>query len=161
MGNTFTLRCGRTLRLKPLKPQALRHLILKFGPSAIQNPESVLALSGAAQVEALRATEQLFSYCAGWGVEDSPSDDEVALLRGMGLAVEQAHLARVNWLRFLALEDDEEAGALIGAVMAATYAPEEEEPEPEAAGVEDLKAQVAQLQAQLFEIAGDKEGDGG
>ena len=31
MDDTFTLKCGKMLHLKPLKPQALRHLILKFG----------------------------------------------------------------------------------------------------------------------------------
>lgn len=160
MDDTFTLKCGKTLHLKPLKQPALRHLILKFGPGAIKNPESILQLGGTAQMQALQATEQLFSYCAGWGVEELPSDDEVELLRGMGLAVEQAHLARVNWLRFLALEDDEEAGALIGAVMTATFAPKPEpELEPEPTKVDELEAQVAELQAQLFQVT-EKEGDG-
>lgn len=158
MDNTFTLKCGKILHLKPLKQPALRHLILKFGPNAIRDPNSILQLGGTAQMQALQATEQLFSYCAGWGVEDLPSDDEVELLRGMGFSVEQSHLARANWLRFLLLEDDEEAGALIGAVMTATFAPKPEpEPEAETLTVEDLEAQVAALQARLTE----KEGDGG
>ncbi|NIV36415.1 MAG: hypothetical protein GWN58_45345, partial [Anaerolineae bacterium] len=64
---------------------------------------------------------QLFNYCAGWGVKDNPPEEAMDELAALGFAERgMPHLTRANWLRFLFLDGDDEAGTLVGAVMSLT-----------------------------------------
>ena len=157
METTFRLKNGRVLHLKPVRTPGLRRIITQFGDKALTDPDSITRLTGRAQMQALRATEQLFSYCAGWGVKDDPPDDALGNLEALGCNVDHPRLARADWLRFFEIEDDDEAGDLIAAVMTLT---QEMAMEPEAEPEEDtevLQAQVAELQAKLATIADEKD----
>jgi len=104
-----------------VRQAAIRHLLLQFGRAdLLDNPDQLLDMSGKAQFAALEATERLFTYLAGWGVKDDPPEEELDTLAELGLPADKAHLARANWLRYLVLEDDDEASELIAAVMTLT-----------------------------------------
>lgn len=109
-----------TLHLKPIKWTALWHILRQIGGTELLNdPDALKDLEGADALRAADATERLFNYCAGWGVSDDPPPEAVDELAAMGLAdLDKPHLARANWLRFIALKDDDEISSLIGAVLA-------------------------------------------
>ena len=83
----------------------------------------------------------------GWGVENSPSEEKCAELEAMGFDMHLPKIARVNWLRYTQLEDTEEAGLLVGTIMALAF----QEPEPETPAelpeVAALKKRIAELEA--------------
>ena len=115
---TFELRCGVTLHLKQVNRQALRPIMLKLGGSStLQDPERLRDLEGEALARATRGIEQLFNYCAGWGVTDEAPAEAIEELTEMGFNVGTARLARINWIRYLLVEDEIEAGEIVGAVL--------------------------------------------
>ena len=115
---TFELKCGVTLHLKQVNRQALRPIMLRLGGgSTLQDPERLRKLTGKALERAIRGIEQLFNYCAGWGVTDDAPEEAVVELGEMGFNVDTARLARINWIRYLLVEDETEAGELVGAVL--------------------------------------------
>jgi len=142
--DTFELRTGQVLHLQPVKATMLRHLLSKFGGlrNVLDDPQGINKLTGSARFRALDAIDQIFNYCAGFGVEDNPTEEELDELAELGFRVDKPHLARVSWLRLL-LEDDEEAGNLLGAVML-LEAPAESEKD----------ARIAELEAKLAAIEG-------
>jgi len=109
-----------TLHLLPVKWTALWHILRQIGGTEmLDNPDALMNLEGADMLKAADATERLFNYCAGWGVSDDPPPEAVEELAAMGLAdLDKPHLARANWLRFIALANDDEISSLIGAVLA-------------------------------------------
>ena len=116
----LTLKSGMTLHLRPVKWTALWHILRQLGgPEMLENPDTLMNLKGGDMLKAADTTERLFNYCAGWGVSDDPPREAVEELEAMGLAdLGKPHLARANWLRFIALADDDEISSLIGAVLA-------------------------------------------
>jgi hypothetical protein len=60
--------------------------------------------------------EQLFTYCAGWGVTESPPRDADELLEMLGILVGKTRLRRASWVRSL-LSNQKEANALVQRVM--------------------------------------------
>ncbi len=131
--DTLELKCGKVLQLKPVLRAGVRPILKKLG--GWPTPESVerlKALTGRSAEKAADASAQLFSYCAGWGVVDEPTEEERELLEELGFGANGPHLSRINWLRYLLLEDETEAGELIGAVLSCTlqsWIVEEEETE--------------------------------
>jgi len=109
-----------TLHLQPVKWTALWHILRQIGGTEVlDNPDALMKLEGSDMLKAADATEKLFNYCAGWGVTNDPPQGAVEELTAMGLAdLDKPHLARANWLRFIALADDDEISSLIGAVLA-------------------------------------------
>ena len=115
----LTLKSGMTLHLRPVKWMALWGILRKFGKDALSDPDKLLKVEGDQALDMAEATDQLFNFCAGWGVSDDPPVEALAELEEMGFVKPgQPHLARANWLRFLVMEDDEEFSELIAAVMA-------------------------------------------
>jgi hypothetical protein len=115
---TFELRCGVTLHLRQVNRQALRPIMLKLGGGrTLQDPERLRKLTGKAMERATQGIEQLFNYCAGWGVIDEAPEEAVAELGEMGFRVDTVRLARINWIRYLLVEDETEGGELVGAVL--------------------------------------------
>ena len=130
MEDTYTTKGGRVLHLQPVKWMALWNIIRKFGKDALNDPDSLTKVSEEQALDMAEATDQLFNFCAGWGVSDDPSENELAELEGMGFVeAGQPHLARANWLRFAVLEDDGEFSDLIAAVMTLTVQQVETEKE--------------------------------
>jgi len=124
MDNVFETKSGTTLTLRAVKWTASWHIIRKLGgPEVLADPESIKKLTGLDALRAADATEQLFNYIAGWGVVESPPPGSMAELEALELSTPgQPHLERANWLRFLVLEDDDEASTLIARVLALTWA---------------------------------------
>jgi len=124
---TFELKCGITLHLQQVSQTAIRPILLRFGNVRLfEHPEELINLEGRAMERAIEATQQLFNYCAGWGVKNDPPEEAIEELEEIGFRVNTPRLARINWLRYLCLDGDEEMGSLISAVMGLTYAPEVE-----------------------------------
>jgi len=172
--NTLKLGNGRELHLKAVNWTAAYHILQRFGgPELLSDEKAILALEGKAAMQAANATEQLFNYCAGWGVTDDPPEDELNELEVLGLVQpNQPHLTRANWVRFVCMENDTEASELIGAVLAlsaqkvqeATRQPGQpvqpplespDEGSPDALQAE-LRAQVEMLTAQVATLAQEK-----
>ena len=119
MDNELILKSGMTLHLRPVNWMALWGILRKFGKDALSDPDKLLKVEGDQALDMVEATDQLFNFCAGWGVSDDPPVEALAELEEMGFVKPgQPHLARANWLRFLVMEDDEEFSELIAAVMA-------------------------------------------
>ena len=118
MSDTFELECGVTLHLQPLKQNAVHAILRHLGgwPSS-QTVEYLRGLKGNAAARADEASIQLFNYCVGWGIKDNPAQEEIEELETLGFRARTPRIARVNWLRFMLLEDDEEAGRLEGAIL--------------------------------------------
>ena len=117
--NELTLKNGMVLHLRPVKWMALWRILRKFGKDALNDPDKLLKVEGEQALDMVEATDQLFNFCAGWGVSDDPPAEALAELEEMGFVKPgQPHLARANWLRFLVMEDDGEFSDLIAAVMA-------------------------------------------
>lgn len=157
--DTFETKAGLVLTLKPVKITMLRHLLGKFGgvQRVLDDPDGIRKLKGRARDRAAGAVDQLFNYCAGFGVTTDPTEEELDELAELGFRVDKPHLARVSWLRLL-LEDDEEAGELFGAVLLLTVNGMKAE-EPEDEPVTDEKDEhIAALEAQLAAL--EKEEDG-
>jgi len=126
MEETFTTKSGQVLHLRPVKWLALWRILRKFGKDALNDPDKLLQVNGEQALDLADATDQLFNFCAGWGVSDDPPPDELDELIEMYLAgADKPHLARANWLRFVVLEDDDEIAELIGKVMILTVQTEE------------------------------------
>jgi hypothetical protein len=87
------------------------------GGSTLQDPKRLRKLTGKERDRATQGLDQLFNYCAGWGVTDDPPEEAIEELAEMGFQVNTARLARINWIRYLLVEDETEAGGLVGAVL--------------------------------------------
>jgi len=114
------LKCGRVLSLQAVNPATLSYIITELQGHDITDAEN-WPTEKAEQFN--EAVERLFNYCAGWGVVDSPTEDdlmELVALKFVENPVAHPNVARVAWLRYMLLKDKEEAGALIGYVMALT-----------------------------------------
>ena len=110
------------LKLKKVKTGPLQSIIMKIGgPEYVNNPEKIKSLTGKRQWDAIQAVDQLFNYCAGWGVDADPPLEDNELLIALGADLTQAHLTRALWIRQCVFDSDVEAGQLVGAVMALAY----------------------------------------
>ena len=154
MSTSYTTKSGVELELQPVSQEALRNLFSDAAFSPIFDNPAVLEQEDAAQVlvegksasELMRvsgAATRLFNYCIGWGVRNDPPDDSLHELDALGFGTDTPRVARVNWLRYIELTDEDEAGDLVGAVLTVTYSQEREEDN-----------EAAQLRARLAELEG-------
>jgi len=161
--NTYTLKNGLVLRLLKVSQDALVSLYADPDLAAMfRNPELLGQANASEMIKAnleageldtaWRANEgavRLFNYCVWKGVENNPTPSEKAELRMMGfLPVDTAGLARVNWLRYIQMENSDEAASLVGAVMTYAFSDDESDELEEKDEIAALKAQVAALEAQ-------------
>ena len=116
-GEEFPLKCGVTLTLRPAGMPAIRKLIEQAGGwSLLKNPEKLAALSKRKQVIYGEASNKLFLYVAGWGVETNPPSEAVEELETLGWTAKSKKLIRARWIRYL-LADEDEIGELLGRIM--------------------------------------------
>lgn len=162
MIDTLKLKSGTELHLQGVNPDAVFNLYRKMGfyeevmrsPNFAGTPEEWAVeweshLSFENKVNAAYLTEQLFNYCAGWGVTDDPPPPALEDLQTIGCDVSTSRLARVNWLRFIELEEDE-TDQLIGRVMALSQIGRATRLQPQV--VADDKARITELEAELEKL---------
>lgn len=154
---TFILKNGLELELKKVSQDRIRTLFSDqgFGP-LFRNPEKLQQagavaaigkkMSPAQMMRVSSASVKLFNYCMGWGVETNPPGNDLDELRELGFGVDSPRIARVNWLRYTQLEDEAEAGLLIGAIMEYSFA--DDAPAGPVDEEAQLKARLAELEAQ-------------
>lgn len=153
--NTFMLKCGIALPLKMVSPDAIRNLIADRDMDALINRWETLGDGDAVQkleneldtpalLKINRGTTRLFNYCIGFGVDYTPPQEEIDELGAMGFSIETPRIALVNWLRYLKLDGAEEAGELVGMIMALSIHKEQRETSEE----EKLRARIAELELQ-------------
>ena len=111
------LKCGVTLRMRPVGMPAIRNLVKQVGGwSMLTKPEKMLELSDEERRTSDIASNQLFLYAAGWGVETDPPPEAEEELAALGWTAMSKKLTRARWLRYLVLEEAE-IGTLLGRVM--------------------------------------------
>jgi len=113
----LALKCGVTLRLRPTGMPAVRNLIEQAGGwSLLTNPERLAELSDEDNVKYSVASNRLFLYVAGWGVENDPPPEAIEELETLGWTATSKKLIRARWIRYL-LADESEIGALLGRII--------------------------------------------
>lgn len=131
--DTFTFKNGITVTLSRVRAPALRHLLMGTGIKIATQAEAekIAALPQEEQIKALglseadawksaEGTERLFSYLAGWGIKDDPPKVAREELVDMGFATTGKRAVRAAWVRYILIEDDQEAAALTQAIIAFT-----------------------------------------
>jgi len=159
---TLKLESGTTLHLKCVNPDAIFSLYRQMGfydevarnPDFDGSPEEWAAewesrLSFEEKTRAASLTEQLFNYCAGWGVTDKVPQPALVELQTIGCDVSTPRLARINWLRFIELGESE-IDLLIGRVMALSHITRAGRLQPQA--TENDKARIAELEAEILKL---------
>lgn len=162
MIDELKLKSGRVLHLQAVSPDAIFNLYhaMGFYEAVAENPdfegtpeewaaEWEARLSFEKKVKAARLTEQLFNYCAGWGVKDDPPASALQDLKIINCDINTPRAARVNWLRFIELEEDE-VDMLIGHVMALAQIGRMERLYPKTTS--DDKARITELEAELEKL---------
>ena len=118
----FPLRCGETLQLKAVNKFALREYIDRLGGwEFFADPARLIALEGDERDRANETIEQLWTYCAGWGVADELTPEVVEEIETLGLGMKSSHLTKASWVRNLLLEDAVEAWSLVYAIWSVTF----------------------------------------
>lgn len=118
----FPLRCGETLQLRAVSKFALREYIDRLGGwDFFADPSQLLVLEGDERDVANEVIEQLWTYCAGWGVENELTPETIEEMETLGLGMRSPRLTRASWIRNLLLEDAVEAWSLVYAIWAATF----------------------------------------
>lgn len=113
-----------TLHCQPVQGGVLQTLLAELsimGDNIMDNPEQLSGLSGSEQLQAIRSSEKLFSYCAGWGVEEDPPGEIPEVLDLMGVDVSKTNTYRAAWVRHALGATQAELGKLVGMVIALTF----------------------------------------
>jgi hypothetical protein len=182
MAETFVLHNGTVLELQPPNADAIRTMIAGTELSVVvdavdkagqsEAAEAIKSLEGSLSTDQMlgvsNATDRLFNYCVGWGVRTNPPQADLRELEALGFDASTERVARVNWLRYVKLEDVDEASALMGRIMALAFEAEgrrrEEKERAKAlaevplssgdgsgrdgATIEALRARITELEAQ-------------
>lgn len=159
---TLKLKSGTTLHLRSVNPDAIFSLYRQMGfyDEVARNPDFAgtpgewaaeweSRLSFEEKSRAASLTEQLFNYCAGWGVTDKPPQSALEDLQAIGCDTSTPRRARINWLRFVEMEEDE-VDPLIGQVMALSQLTRATRLQPQA--VANDKARIAELEAEVAKL---------
>ncbi len=111
------LKCGVTLRLRPVGMPALRKLIEQAGGwSLLKEKRKLAELSDEERHTYEIGSNQLYLYAAGWGVETDPPAVAVEELEALGWTATSKKLIRARWLRYLLMEETE-IGKLLGRII--------------------------------------------
>lgn len=161
---TLTLRNGTVLHLVPVNADAIFSLYNKMGlydaldkitdfdgPPEEWTKRWEANLSLEEKVQGAQLTQQLFNYCAGWGVTNDVPPEAMKELDTIGCDTSTERAARVSWLRFVLLDEGESA-ELIGRVMALTQirgAGLEQSMREKEEQIKKLEEQVAVLKEQM------------
>jgi hypothetical protein len=128
MRDTYTTkRNGIELKLRGVEPLALHNILYRVGLSKTASRDEISKhVDGKTQEgkqRTLEAINQLFGYCFTQGIETTAPDNAMDELEAMGFPTGKPNLTRLYWLRHVELEDEREAGEILGIIMGLTFAP--------------------------------------
>ena len=119
-----------------VKAGLLDQLKGKMGADAVRGTVSRALERDTGRVVA--AFQQLFNYCLGWCITTNPPQEAVEELDELGFGGRSERARRINWLRYLVLQDENEAMEVLGLAMNETLAvAPEPEPGPDSDEDED------------------------
>lgn len=121
MINTFETQSGITLELQAVSQIGLEELLYRLGFYEARTIEDVQSKALKSKDVYNNAIHQLFGFCCGFGVKTNPPEDRVEEMKGLGLMANSESVYRMNWLRWFVITDQQEAGQLVGAIMALTF----------------------------------------
>ena len=111
----YTFRNGRTVTFVRLNRNVVADLLKGFGDTSI--PEGVdaedpqtFSLLRKKYAKLFEANLRLFNYCAGWGIEEYPPEDEVGLLVNCGYDPMQVHALKTAWVMLCLLDTVDDCG---------------------------------------------------
>lgn len=118
-------KTGIMLTLKPVSRLALQGLLSDLGFLSGGDQDEVKGridnLSAQEKVQFAQDSNRLFNYCAAYGVVEDPPPSAVKELRALGFDTPSTRVNRANWLRYMVLADEEEAGELWGVIAGVTF----------------------------------------
>jgi hypothetical protein len=112
---TYTFRNGRTVRLAILNRNVIADLMKAFGEPAVPvgldpNDPNFITILRTKYARFLEMNFRLFNYCAGWGIVDNPTEEEIALLRVCGYGSTQPNYLRAAWVMLCLLDTTADEG---------------------------------------------------
>ena len=125
MEREFETKSGRVLHTVPVRWELITNVLRRFRlPIAelMESPDKLRDLSESDQLEAMEAISVLLNLFSGWGVTDNPDDGEMRELRALGFETTSDKVTRANWIRYIVMQDDEEVSALMGHILALSFA---------------------------------------
>lgn len=123
-----TTKSGYELELQAVNRIALQDLLYRLGFQGASDVREKFNTLDADKQQALNKNIlQTFNYCFVFGVVTEPEQDDLGLLGAMGFEVKPAKLAKLNWLRYLVLADEAEAGKVWSEILRLTFAAQSEE----------------------------------
>lgn len=128
MVDIYTTRNSKVeLKLKALDPTGLYSILARMGLSINSSRDEIEnklsdKTNDTERRQSIDAINQLFSFCMTRGIETVPQDNVIDDLRAMGFDSDNKNIMRMFWLRHLELEDQDEAGELVGLIIALSFA---------------------------------------
>lgn len=124
--NTITLESGTVLQLKPVSQSILQELIQELakliGEDPTVEPEAIYDIQDVDdQLKALALVQKLMTYCAGWGVVNSPNGQQSELQELLGATADKPYQRRAMWVLHELCSTDAERSAVMSAVMTLTF----------------------------------------
>ena len=116
-GYPFQLKSGLTLTLAPPRN---RFAVRKFRAESAEYLAALRdgGLSPDQKEEVEQLTERMFLYLAGWTVQDDVPPDALDELRVMFEPTGSVRVNRARWVRFLLIDDVQEAAAFLSFALA-------------------------------------------
>lgn len=87
----------------------------------LESPQALSLLVGEDRANAIKASEKLFDYCAGWGVKNNPPAKVPEVVKLMGVSPSEPNLYRAAWIRYALAATQEELGLIIGMVLTLSF----------------------------------------
>jgi hypothetical protein len=113
------------LDLVPVDALALQQILYRTGaqPGASRGDieKNLVEQTVEESTRTAKAISQLFGYCLGQGITTNTPDQFLEELEAMGFSSENKNVERINWLKHIELDGQEEAGELVGKIAAITF----------------------------------------
>jgi len=115
---------GTVLECQAVQSGVLQSLLAEIAlldEEVLDNPGALALLAGKDRAAAIRASEKLFDYCAGWGVKNRPPAVVPEVVKLMGVDPSEPNLYRAAWIRYSLGATQEELGLIIGMVLTLSF----------------------------------------
>lgn len=87
----------------------------------LDDPAALALLGGKDRANAIKASEKLFDYCAGWGVKNNPPAQVPEVVKLMGVDPLEPNLYRAAWVRYALGATQAELGFIVGMVLTLSF----------------------------------------